>query len=474
MPTLQTLLDTASHCSVCDNDWLRLLTNDWQIVADISFSDLVLYIDMEEKYLIGAHARPATAATLIERDVIGTEAQPIDLENIRYVFHEAQILEEERDSVSHIYIPVKHHGNVLAVVHVYSALMPDRVPLQTHENYEDLSRILFNMICTGEFPMEGTPGLRHGMPKVSDGVVRVDEEGVVLYASPNAVSNLRRLGMKQTLVGEILVQVVTELIAERSMPEESLPLVLMGRAAWVSELESNDVIIAFRSIPLLENGKRLGAIVLTRNITEVRRQEQRLLSKNATIKEINHRVKNNLQTVSALLRLQARSAKNEESKYFLEKAQRRVSMIAIVHEALSQTVDEVVEFDVLFTSLLRAVRDVSFTENNIDISLHGSFGRVRAEQATALAMVLNELISNAMEHGIPDGGNIIITAQRDEQILTITVADDGLGIPENKIGTGLGTQILQTLVQTELQGDIRWENIKPTGAAATVVMRLQN
>ena len=147
-------------------------------------------------------------------------------------------------------------------------------------------------------------------------------------------------------------------------------------------------------------------------------------------------------------------------------------MIAVVHEGLSQTIDEVVEFDDVFGSLMRIIRDVAVTENPVDFEFTGSFGRVRAAQATPLSVVLNELISNAIEHGVSAGGHVWLNAIRDKEQLTLTVSDDGKGIDEGKAGKGLGTQIVQTLVKAELNGTIEWRNREAGGTQVLAKMQL--
>ena len=105
--------------------------------------------------------------------------------------------------------------------------------------------------------------------------------------------------------------------------------------------------VRLRAVPLTEHGQRTGAVLLCRDVSELRRRERELITKDATIREIHHRVKNNLQTVAALLRLQARRLESPEARGALEEAMRRVATIALVHETLSQTLDEIVPFDVL-------------------------------------------------------------------------------------------------------------------------------
>ena len=112
-----------------------------------------------------------------------------------------------------------------------------------------------------------------------------------------------------------------------------------------TELGNAQATVILRSIPLRTAGEHTGALVLLRDVTELRRRERELVTKDATIREIHHRVKNNLQTVAALLRLQARRLDIPEGRVALEEAVRRVGAIAVVHETLSQTFDETVDFD---------------------------------------------------------------------------------------------------------------------------------
>ncbi|MBM7825770.1 two-component sensor histidine kinase [Arcanobacterium pluranimalium] len=474
MPTLTKILERTERFTEDERKWFHQLAGDWQTIADISFADLLLYVPTDDGFITAAHARPATAATLIETDIVGEKVDGDSVEHVYAVFNLGEMIVSEDSSVSNTFIPVRHCGKIIGVVRVISALLQDRVPSQAQQNYEEIAQDLFEMIASGDFPLEGMPaGFRHGTPRVSDGVIQLDDDGEVLYASPNSVSHFRRLGVDEPLIGNILAETVTDIFDDFSIPEESLPLVLLGKAAWVAEIDAHGVIVSLRALPLIRKGERVGALLMTREITELRRQERELLTKDATIREINHRVKNNLQTVSALLRLQARRAVNDETRVALGQAQRRVGMIALVHEGLSQTIDEVVEFDSVFGSLLKMVRDIAVTESAVDISLNGSFGKVRAEQATSLAVVLNEVISNAIEHGLVKGGKVEVNAERLGERLFVQVRDNGSGISEQGPGGGLGTQIVKTLVNGELNGTIEWSNNPDGGTLVSLELKLR-
>jgi two-component system, sensor histidine kinase PdtaS len=217
-------------------------------------------------------------------------------------------------------------------------------------------------------------------------------------------------------------------------------------------------------------------------VSELRRREQELITKDATIREIHHRVKNNLQTVAALLRLQARRLpEGEAGRVALEEAVRRVGVIALVHETLSQGFDEVVEFDDIAVRGLQAITEVAKVEHPISTKVIGSFGKLRAEDATAMAMILSELVQNAVEHGFTGSaeGTICVEAQRSaddlgDELLSVTISDDGVGLPPDfrPGASGLGTQIVESLVQ-DLRGRIAWEQAEPHGTRARFVARLR-
>ncbi len=254
------------------------------------------------------------------------------------------------------------------------------------------------------------------------------------YASPNAVSAIHRLGHVGDVVGGSLAQIVTDVLRDESPVDESLALVVTGRAPWRTDVASRGASVSMRAIPLIEGGRRTGAILLLRDVSELRRRERDLLTKDATIREIHHRVKNNLQTVAALLRMQSRRLPDDEARAALDEAVRRVGTIAIVHETLSQGFDETVDFDEVIARELAARGGGGHAGRcRCAPAGEGTFGRLRAEDATSLAMIISELVHNAVEHGLARGGGTVEVAGRAaasrtaSELLEVCVADDGRG-----------------------------------------------
>jgi len=201
------------------------------------------------------------------------------------------------------------------------------------------------------------------------------------------------------------------------------------------------------------------------------------MTKDATIREIHHRVKNNLQTVAALLRLQSRRLRAPEARDALDEAVRRVGSIAVVHETLSHAPEEVVDFDDIADRVAMMASEVSTAEVRVIPKITGSFGQLSAAVATPLAMVLTELLQNALQHGFSgphadrEQGLIEVVVAREPDRLTVTVADTGVGLPDGfelDSTTSLGLQIVRTLVVGELGGRLRITP-RPGGGTEAVV-----
>src|SRR5919107_3983181 len=330
------------------------------------------------------------------------------------------------------------------------------------------------MIADGDFPDQAAPsGPRRGAARASDGLIRLDQAGTVTFASPNALSAFTRLGFRGELEGESLAEITTELIDDSHEVDEALPLVVTGRAPWRTDIETRSVTLSLRAVPLRRGATRLGAIVLVRDDTDMRMQEQTLITKDATIREIHHRVKNNLQTVASLLRIQARRTHSEGAKEALTQAMRRVAAIAVVHDTLSEGLNQDVNFDQVFDRVLLLIAEVASSHTTtVRPKSTGSFGDLPSEYATPLALALTELVTNAVEHGLAGrrDGEVEIIAKRSDDALSVKVRDNGGGLPQGKVGSGLGTQIVRTLIQGELGGTIDWHTLTGSGTEVTITI----
>jgi two-component sensor histidine kinase len=233
-----------------------------------------------------------------------------------------------------------------------------------------------------------------------------------------------------------------------------------------------------RALPLHAPGGEEGALVLVRDVTDVRSRDRALLTKDATIREIHHRVKNNLQTVAALLRLQARRMTEPAARAALEESVRRVASIAVVHDTLAGSREDVVAVDDVLDQVLPMLGDLTSVGPAAPTRRTGSFGELPAAAATPLVLAVTELLHNAAEHAFPDGepGTIELVVERDGDDLVVRVRDDGRGLPDGFDPTasdGLGLQIVRTLVTSELGGSLAMTSPPsraPDGGSGTEVV----
>jgi two-component sensor histidine kinase len=333
------------------------------------------------------------------------------------------------------------------------------------------------MLSEGTFPNVGDLAMSRSSPRVGDGFIRLDVAGVVAFASPNAISAYHRMGFTAELEGHNLVTVTRPLISDPFEAQELANHVrdsLAGGSSMRMEVDAGGAAVLLRTLPLVVDGEAAGAAMLIRDVTEVKRRDRALLSKDATIREIHHRVKNNLQTVAALLRLQARRTNNAEGREALLESVRRVSSIALVHDALSMSVDEEVNLDAVVDRILPIMNDVASVDTPIRIAREGDLGVLDADRATALIMVITELVQNAIEHAFdgPSGqGCVTIRSERSSRWLDVIVHDDGRGLPEGfslEKSDRLGLQIVRTLVAAELDGSLGMHAC-PTGGTDVVL-----
>jgi two-component sensor histidine kinase len=271
------------------------------------------------------------------------------------------------------------------------------------------------------------------------------------------VSALHKIGVHANAEGMRLGELGLEEVAIRTAMAIGAPV--------TEEIErGQEVTVLLRCLPLIDEGEVTGALVLLRDISELRRRDRLLISMDATIREIHHRVKNNLQTISSLLRLQGRRLESPEAKGAIEESVRRIRSIALVHETLSRETGDDVSFNDIVRPLVRMVEESLLSPDRpVRVSVEGDAGKLPARVATPLAVVLTELLQNAVDHGYPEGvgfdwtGRVVVSLDNDGEQLEALVTDEGVGLPEGfriEDATGLGLSIVRSLVTSQMEGSI--------------------
>jgi two-component sensor histidine kinase len=426
---------------------------------------MLLYIPVDkDRWLISAQVRAATGQTLYHSDYVNTWAS--DTERILLdqcvktngavqgeIF--VQIINGPANMLA---IPVRYEGRIIAVLSREWVVDNARRPGQLETTYADIFSKFAEMVAQGLFPFEGRVADASVAPRVGDGVIVLDAATRVRYASPNAVSALHRVGVSANAIGQTLAELGVAETAARNAYERKEPV--------IEEIEqTTEVTLLTRSIPLLRQANDdvevTGGVLLLRDVSELRRRDRLLLTKDATIREIHHRVKNNLQTISSLLRLQGRRLTSPEAKEAVAESVRRIRTIALVHETLSREPGEDISFIEIVRPLMRLVEEgLQSADRPVTFQAKGDGGRLPATIATPLSVVILELLQNAVDHGFPEGsagGAVMVVLAHDEDELHIQVVNNGIALSPDfdfAKATGLGLSIVRTLVTTELAGTI--------------------
>lgn len=469
---------------------LHRLVASWGPLADLCFADLLLFLPIagEEgrQYVVAGQVRPSTNQTVYRHDFVGEVVDGAERPLVAQALRSGAITEGEAHLASHrerihvLAIPVRWEGEVIAVCSRESALASARQPGELERIYLSVFQRFAAMIAAGSFPFAAEDAETEEAPRVGDGALVLDASGCVEYASPNAVSALHRLGVHRNAQGKQLGDLGLEEVAVRTAFAIGGPV--------TEEIERGPhITVVLRCLPLLDGERPTGALLLLRDISELRHRDRLLVSMDATIREIHHRVKNNLQTISSLLRLQGRRLTSIEAKQAIEESVRRIRSIALVHETLSQEGGGEVPFNDIVRPLVRIVEESLVSpDRQVRFRVEGDAGRVPARVATPLAVVVTELLQNAADHAFPlpagspeapedpgtpatveppPVGSVLVHLDNDGEELAVRVVDDGVGLPPGfalEDARGLGLSIVRSLVTTQIEGSISMRT--PAGA----------
>ncbi len=499
MPTPAELAQSYTELKPEELGHLQRLLGSWSVLADLSFSDLLLVVPVnagsgqpppeDPELVVLGQMRPNNRPTLVDQDLVGQKIDETQWALAASCLHSGEIV---RGSIHHPIlgeqvpvenIPVRFGGAVIAVM-LRVSLAPLKGPTSMYERtYLDVFERLADMVAQSAFPYPDEDVGTEEAPRVGDGVVVVDADGRVEFASPNAMNAFHRMGIYAPPEGRRF--------GDLDIEETAIEWALANGRPVVEEVERRpDVIVLLHIIPLLSHGVVTGAMILLRDVTDVRRLDRLLLSKDAAIREVHHRVKNNLQTISSLLSLQARRVDERAARVALHEAERRVRSISLVHEILSRDPSDQVPFAEIVISLVQMAEDSVVSSQPIVISTTGDLGEVAADVATPLAVTLAELLQNAVEHAFdpepgsgPDGpggstgdspvGHVEVALSHTGSELIVAVRDDGHGLPEGfdiEKTTSLGLSIVRDLVASQLEGQITMEEVPASEGGGTRVV----
>ena len=477
-----------------DIAFLHKVAAGMTLTADVSRADILLCcLSSADKALVVCHVMPQSTSSLYSTNITGSQVQPQEQPLLFRALRSGVATQGQREILGSG-APIMQDAMPIPLanprMHAILIFETNMVAYERHRrrnrHFRRAVRWLQEMCRRGE--LESTAALeRFGQ---YDGIYLVNNERRVTYMNGIASNMFRSIGIGADLRRELAVQSL------ESSDAEMIERTFLHESPTEVRVESSDGRIWIRKtiplrMPLLTwqnkwrsfawytsflptkrpDGNVDAVMVLIHNATETVQKQRELNVKSAIIQEVHHRVKNNLQTIAAMLRIQARRSENEEARQLLGDAVNRILSMSVIHEFLSQDEHRPINVrDVCQRVANQVFQVVTGPDQQVQIRVDGPSIRLPAGQATPTAMIVNELLLNALEHGISQRGQGTILVELIDQgdSVQIIVEDDGAGVPDGfdpQQSHNLGLQIVNTLVTDDLKGSLRIES-KPAQLSA--------
>lgn len=466
---------------------LRRIEGDLHILADISGADMLIYCPLAEgQAVVIAQARPHSVPPLYDESMLGQVILAPEKPAVMDALEKGsstrgtQGVRAEGAPVVQEAQPIfGSDDQVIAALSVEKTMIEHERHRHRPIRFRKALERLQAMVLQSE--LQGLDALTPFGEE--DGILLVDHRRRIRYATDVGTNLYRRLRYMDTLEKKELSSLNTgddifverTLLEKRCLEEEAVE----GDRVWIRK--SVPIFARSDPVPLSRRLLRLpkpahmtvtGVLLLIHDATEARREEKEARIRAAMIQEIHHRVKNNLQTIASLLRLQARRADSSEVSQVLLDSVSRILSVAAVHEFLSEHESRVINIKDVSRRILDQMHEgVVSTDEGIHFSLVGPNVYLPTQQATACALIINELLQNALEHGLTpsEGGDVLVELQDSADMVTLRISNSGKGLPDGfdlERDSHLGLTIVQTLVKDDLRG--RFELADGDGVQAIV------
>ncbi|MDK2986816.1 MAG: two-component system, sensor histidine kinase PdtaS [Clostridia bacterium] len=426
-----------------------------QNFADLAGADIFIDVltSVPNVALVIAEAKPTTAKSLYKGSVVGEPAYRVNEPAVFKTFETGKPsvnirgVSQEGVPISQTVTPILNTYDEIVAVLIMERDISNVVKQEMAvELLSETTQKLTDALLKSAAKEDVLPTLLH------DALLIVNSKGIISYA--NKVANeLKNVFSDITLQGMSIFNLV------KKIPELSS---VFNKDSDAEEIKVRNCVLLVRSLPILEGEDKLGTVYLLRDITELRRKEKELMVKSAVIKEIHHRVKNNLQTIASLMRLQLRRINSNEAREAFKESINRIKCIALVHDFFSKESPEEIEMKACAEEISHIISEhLIDPTQRISIQVEGDRVFIPSEKATSVAIVVNELINNALEHAFINGKSGIIKIKfiDDKDLVKLEIQDNGIGLPKGfsvELCSNLGLQITQALVTENLNGQIKF------------------
>lgn len=458
------------HTNLSDEDVRRIkeLVINLPLIADINKANV--FVDCPTKEgrhaIVIAEAAPTTAKSVYEKPVAGKFAYEAFEPSVFFTLRTGKpmflnrALTQEGKTVDQSVVPIKGTDDRIIGTLIMEKDITELVQRQQKmealsETTEALSGILMGLA-------ENRPIIPE---MIEESIFFLDHDGKILYCNPSGTNLIQEIDHEGNWIGKLLVSYFPVIEAILKDSDELI----------VQEVNMLEKVFQIKKIELQQQEKTSGTFVIFKNITELREKERELIVKSVAIREIHHRVKNNLQTVASLLRLQMRRGLPEESKVYFVESLNRITSIASVYEIIlsGSSVDDVDLYKLIEKIGHSLVLEAEHENKKIRITYSGSHSQIKSNKAVSVALVINELIQNCVKHAFKSksSGKIEVLFHQNKEQMEIQVIDNGEGYsPKSK--PSLGLDIVKMMIEHDLSGHFSIERAE-TGTIATVRFPLQ-
>jgi two-component system, sensor histidine kinase PdtaS len=433
-------------------EMMNVVVNNLQLIADLNQANVFLDCPTRKKThaIVVAEATPTTAPSLYKNSVVGKFAYETFEPAVFYTLRTGKpnylcrALTQEGKRVEQSVVPIKGLNNRIIGTLIMEKDNSDKFYNQSKmkaltEVNETLSELLLSITQNSSF-----------IPEIlEESLFIIDSELLVQYLNPAAMNLVLEMCFKECKIGTSFLNYFPNLIELCLLPDQLV----------IEEVRIKNKVFQMKKINLVLNDKNSGYLLILRDMTELREKERELTVKSVAIREIHHRVKNNLQTVASLLRLQMRRGLPEESKvHFVDSLNRIVSIASVYEIILSNSSSQ---DDVEIISLIEKIGDMlvyseDHDNKNISIEYSGSSLLIDSNIAVSVALIINELIQNCIKHAFPqmEQGKINVTIEENNHMIKVLVSDNGIGLL-TPLAPSLGLDIVKMMVEHDLSGHFR-------------------
>lgn len=454
-----------------DRYWIQNIARQLPFLADFIPADLLIHAPVgDDQFVTVAEAKPTVRQSFYRRAQVGVRFAPESTSAIWQAFHSGELAVGSMGKVvagqpmNQVAYPLEGLAGTCAILvverNLYEELKHSESKRQLYRTA--ITRVVKTLIDKARISSIALPAIQPG-----DALLLVNNRGTIMHASAVALNLARRLAIPEQLEGLEWT--------EAFLKNHEYRQVHTNPFFNECELVTPNLTVAVRTIQVSPSDYNVDHVKVLHDITELKQKDRELVVKSTLVKEVHHRVKNNLQTVAGLLRLQQRRSQNPEIKAILNESITRIASIALVHEYLSHDDLGVVDLKDLTENLLSSTLQgmLDPTQRIATELICATSLTLPSAQATSAALVINELLQNTIKHAFNGRaeGRVVLRLEDTDLGVVIAIQDNGIGLPlgfnPEKDGN-LGWQIINTLVKDDLHGHLVIESGNGTRIAITI------